>query len=200
MTANLKNISLTAAKVYIAPKGEIAEVKKDLSNAKEIITACDKLITDNKAKRMGSVIDVKLTIGKGNDIEVKTDDNGLLLRANSPEAKIAGNWYEVFDFEVIKQFLSIKVVDVAKNGQEKAYTIAGQKIAPNLIPECVVILEGLENDSNEKVFVYLTNSGFTGELVYSFVDYVRAGNVENTPFEFSANSGGAWLIKKEKAE
>lgn len=200
MTANLKNISLTAAKVYIAPRGEIAEVKKDLSNAKEIITACDKLITDNKAKRMGSVIDVKLTIGKGNDIEVKTDDNGLLLRANSPEAKIAGNWYEVFDFEAIKQFLSIKVVDVAKNGQEKAYTIAGQKIAPNLIPECVVILEGLENDSNEKVFVYLTNSGFTGELVYSFVDYVRAGNVENTPFEFSANSGGAWLIKKEKAE
>ena len=200
MTANLKNISLTAAKVYIAPRGEIAEVKKDLSNAKEIITACDKLITDNKAKRMGSVIDVKLTIGKGNDIEVKTDDNGLLLRANSPEAKIAGNWYEVFDFEAIKQFLSIKVVDVAKNGQEKAYTIAGQKIAPNLIPECVVILEGLENDSNEKVFVYLTNSGFTGELVYSFVDYVRAGNVENTPFEFRANSGGAWLIKKEKAE
>ena len=200
MTANLKNISLTAAKVYIAPRGEIAEVKKDLSNAKEIITACDKLITDNKAKRMGSVIDVKLTIGKGNDIEVKTDDNGLLLRANSPEAKIAGNWYEVFDFEAIKQFLSIKVVDVAKNGQEKAYTIAGQKIAPNLIPECVVILEGLENDSSEKVFVYLTNSGFTGELVYSFVDYVRAGNVENTPFEFSANSGGAWLIKKEKAE
>ncbi len=200
MTANLKNISLTAAKVYIAPRGEIAEVKKDLSNAKEIITACDKLITDNKAKRMGSVIDVKLTIGKGNDIEVKTDDNGLLLRANSPEAKIAGNRYEVFDFEAIKQFLSIKVVDVAKNGQEKAYTIAGQKIAPNLIPECVVILEGLENDSNEKVFVYLTNSGFTGELVYSFVDYVRAGNVENTPFEFSANSGGAWLIKKEKAE
>ena len=200
MTANLKNINLTTAKVYIAPRGEIAEVKKDLSNAKEIITACDKLITDNKAKRMGSVIDVKLTIGKGNDIEVKTDDNGLLLRANSPEAKIAGNWYEVFDFEAIKQFLSIKVVDVAKNGQEKAYTIAGQKIAPNLIPECVVILEGLENDSNEKVFVYLTNSGFTGELVYSFVDYVRAGNVENTPFEFSANSGGAWLIKKEKAE
>ena len=200
MTANLKNISLTAAKVYIAPRGEIAEVKKDLSNAKEIITACDKLITDNKAKRMGSVIDVKLTIGKGNDIEVKTDDNGLLLRANSPEAKIAGNRYEVFDFEAIKQFLSIKVVDVAKNGQQKAYTIAGQKIAPNLIPECVVILEGLENDSNEKVFVYLTNSGFTGELVYSFVDYVRAGNVENTPFEFSANSGGAWLIKKEKAE
>ena len=200
MAANLKNISLTAAKVYIAPRGEIAEVKKDLSNAKEIITACDKLITDSKAKRMGSVIDVKLTVGKGNDIEVKTDDNGLLLRANTPEAKIAGNWYEVFDFEVIKQFLNIKVVDVAKSGQEKAYTIAGQKIAPSLIPECVVILEGLENDSNEKVFVYLTNSGFTGELVYSFVDYVRAGNVENTPFEFSANSGGARLIKKEKAE
>ena len=201
MNETLKNVLLSAAKVFVAPRGEIAEIKKDLSNAKDIITACDALITGNKAKRIGSVIDVKLTIGKGNEIEVKTDDKGTILKANTPEAKIAGSWYETLDFEAIKQFFDLKVIDVpASGGTEKAYTIAGQKLTPRVIPECVVILQGMENESGELVNVYLTSSAFTGELVFSFVDYVRAGSVENSPFEFTANQGGGWLIKREKAQ
>ena len=201
MNETLKNVLLSAAKVFVAPRGEIAEIKKDLSNAKDIITACDALITGNKAKRIGSVIDVKLTIGKGNEIEVTTDDKGTILKANTPEAKIAGSWYETLDFEAIKQFFDLKVIDVpAGGGTEKAYTIAGQKLTPRVIPECVVILQGMENESGELVNVYLTSSAFTGELVFSFVDYVRAGSVENSPFEFTANQGGGWLIKREKAQ
>lgn len=201
MNETLKNVLLSAAKVFVAPRGEIAEIKKDLSNAKDIITSCDALITGNKAKRIGSVIDVKLTIGKGNEIEVKTDDKGTILKANTPEAKIAGSWYETLDFEAIKQFFDLKVIDVpAGGGTGKAYTIAGQKLTPRVIPECVVILQGMENESGELVNVYLTSSAFTGELVFSFVDYVRAGSVENSPFEFTANQGGGWLIKREKAQ
>lgn len=195
----LKNVLLSAAKVFVAPRGEVAELKKDLSNAKDIITACDALIANGTAKRIGSVIDVKLTVGKGNEIEVKTDDNGTILRANTPEAKISGSWYETLDFEAIKQFFNVKVVDVPTgSGVTKAYTIAGQKLTANIIPECVVILQGMENWTNNTVNVYLTSSVFTGDLVFSFVDYVRAGGVENSPFEFTANQGGGWLVKREK--
>lgn len=162
MNETLKNVLLSAAKVFVAPRGEIAELKNDLSNAKDIITACDKLITDNTAKRIGSVIDVKLTIGKGNEIEVKTDDKGTILKANTPEAKVAGSWYETLDFDAIKQFFDLKVIDVpTSSGVDKAYTIAGQKLAPRVIPECVVILQGMENDTNTPVNVYLTSSAFT---------------------------------------
>ena len=201
MNETLKNVALSAARVFVAPRGDVAELKKDLSNAKDIITACDTLITGGTAKRIGSVVDVKLTIGKGNDIEVKTDDNGTILKANTPEAKVSGSWYETLDFDAIKQFFDLKVVDVpAGSGVTKAYTIAGQKLTPRVIPECVVILQGMENDTNTPVNVYLTSSAFTGELVFSFVDYVRAGSLENSPFEFTANQGSGWLIKREKSE
>lgn len=201
MNETLKNVALSTARVFVAPRGDVAELKKDLSNAKDIITACDTLITSNKAKRIGSVVDVKLTIGKGNDIEVKTDDKGTILKANTPEAKVSGSWYETLDFDAIKQFFDLKVVDVpAGSGVTKAYTIAGQKLTPRVIPECVVILQGMENDTNTPVNVYLTSSAFTGELVFSFVDYVRAGSLENSPFEFTANQGSGWLIKREKSE
>lgn len=201
MNETLKNVVLSAAKVFVAPRGEVAELKKDLSNAKDIITACDTLITNGTAKRIGSVVDVKLTVGKGNEIKVDTDDKGTILRANTPEAKVSGSWYETLDFEAIKQFFNLKVVDVPTgSGVEKAYTIAGQKLSPSVIPECVVILQGIENESNKAVNVYLTSSAFTGDLVFSFVDYVRAGSLENSPFEFTANQGGGWLIKREKSE
>ncbi|MDO4714315.1 MAG: hypothetical protein Q4B28_06870 [bacterium] len=196
---SLKNVLLSAAKVFVAPRGEVAELKKDLSNAKDIITACDALITSGTAKRIGSVVDVKLTIGKGNEIEVKTDDKGHLLRASMSDAKVSGSWYETLDFDAIKQFFNIKVVDVPTgSGVTKAYTIAGQKLTASVMPECVVILQGMENDTNTPVNVYLTSSAFTGELVFSFIDYVRAGSVENSPFEFTANQGGGWLIKRDK--
>lgn len=201
MNETLKNVLLSAAKVFVAPRGDVAELKKDLSNVKDIITACDALITGGTAKRIGSVVDVKLTIGKGNEIEVKTDDKGHLLRASMPDAKVSGSWYETLDFDAIKQFFNIKVVDVPTgSGVDKAYTIAGQKLTANVMPECVVILQGMENDTNTPVNVYLTSSAFTGELVFSFIDYVRAGSVENSPFEFTANQGGGWLIKREKSE
>lgn len=196
---SLKNVLLSAAKVFVAPRGEVSELKKDLSNAKDIITACDALITSGTAKRIGSVVDVKLTIGKWNEIEVKTDDKGHLLRASMPDAKVSGSWYETLDFDAIKQFFNIKVVDVPTgSGVTKAYTIAGQKLTASVMPECVVILQGMENDTNTPVNVYLTSSAFTGELVFSFIDYVRAGSVENSPFEFTANQGGGWLIKRDK--
>lgn len=199
MNETLKNVLLSAAKVFVAPRGEVAELKKDLNNAKDIITACDALITGGTAKRIGSVVDVKLTVGKGNEIEVKTDDKGHILRANTPDAKITGSWYETLDFDAIKQFFNIKVVDVPTgSGVDKAYTIAGQKLTANVMPECVVILQGMENDTNTPVNVYLTSSAFTGELVFSFIDYVRAGSVENSPFEFTANQGGGRLIKRDK--
>lgn len=196
--ANLENVSLTSAKVYVAPKGEIAELKKDLSNAVEVMTACDALITANTAKRMASVIDVKLTIGQGTAIKVDTDDEGTILNANTPEAKVTGSWYEAKDVEAIQQFLNVKSVAIAKSWETPASKVFGQKIVPTTIPDCVILLEGQPDENWKKEYIYLLDSAFTGELVMAWIDYVRAGSPEATPFEFTTNKNGAWLVKKEQ--
>lgn len=192
-----KNLMLTAAKVFVAKKADLPELAHNLSNAQEVVDACDKLITDQKAKRIGSVIDVKLTIGQGDSMEVKCDDNGTILKSQKPEAKITGSWYETLNFDPIKEFLNIKVIDVPSgSGVDKAYTIAGQKISPTAMPECVVILQGIEQDNASQVNAYITGSVFSGELIFSFVDHVRTNGLENSSFEFVSNDGSGWLVKK----
>ena len=37
---------------------------------------------------------------------------------------------------------------------------------------------------------YIIDASFTGELVTQYLDPKRAGNLANSPFEFTGNSGG----------
>ena len=111
---NKDNICLTAAKVFVAPLGTaIDELLADGSNSEVVAAQCKALLTDPKTIRMASVLDTKLTIGKGKVIKVDADDTGTILNANTPEVKIGGTFFESKNIDAIATFLKVFVTDIA---------------------------------------------------------------------------------------
>lgn len=193
------NVCLTRAKVYVARLDDsIPELASDFSNAEEVITACKAMITWETplAVRMASVIDTKLTVGKGTEIKVEADDTGLIVNDNTPEVKVGGSFYEAKNVDAIAKFLNISVVDVTGTPNKKIF---GQKIEAQSVPSCVLILEWI-NESGKQEYVFLVDASYTSEFVLSFIDYVRAGSVEASPFEFSVNKYGWYLVEREISE
>lgn len=70
----------------------------------------------------------------------------------------------------------------------------GSVIAPTVIPPLVMKIESTDPITNLMKKYYLVNCGLESDLVSSFLDVVRAGDMKPTAFEFVGNKLG-YLLK-----
>jgi len=73
-------------------------------------------------------------------------------------------------------------------------------IATRDIPELIVKIVTVADSDGAVNTAYLYNAGLSGELVNSFLDIVRAGDLPTSAFEFTGNKGGFVLINSEAAK
>lgn len=193
MTAvNEDALSVAVGDVYIAPRASVVALDDTLSNAATVITALDAL----SYERMASVVDVAFSVdSKTNQMKVETDDTGLIYQAYRPEAKIAGTWYESGDIDVLKRMLWLNVLDVAGSPAAKIY---GQNLTTKTLPKLAIKIVGRADVNGKKNIIYLYDSAMNTEIMQSFADITRAGDIKGSPFEFIGNKGGCWLVKANK--
>lgn len=66
----------------------------------------------------------------------------------------------------------------------------GSLIAPKEIPALVIKVTSLDTETNKTKTYYLVNCGLESDLVSSFIDVIRAGDMKGTPYEFVGNKNG----------
>jgi hypothetical protein len=193
MTAvNEDALSVAVGDVYIASRASVTALDDTMSNAATVITALDAL----SYERMASVVDVAFSVDTStNQVKVETDDTGLIYQAYRPESKIVGTWYESGDIDVIKKLLGVNVLDVAGSPASKIY---GQNLTTKALPKLVVKIVGRADAAGKKNIIYLYDSAMNSEIMQSFADIARAGDIKGSPFEFIGNKGGFWLVKANK--
>ena len=187
---NSKALAYKAAKLYVAVlSGDIPEVAFDLSNAPAVITAVEALTK----QRMASITDLQLEIGVGEWEPTKTDDNGVIYKTMSPSFTLKGNWFEMFDPDVLKTLIGMSEIDDTQ-GKRKIF---GQKLQDGEAPRLALIIETIpQKNSPKPEKFYLVDAGLTGNIVLSFLNVKRAWGVGNTAFSFSTNDNGAWIWAK----
>ncbi len=190
MAATNENaLQITAGEVYVASYSSITALEDDLSNATTVQTELDAL----SYTRMASVIDTQISVNTGeNLLKVETDDNGTIYTAYQPAVSISGSRYEVWDFDALEKIIWVSpVVD----GDSK---LLGLNIKSKTLPKLVVKIVGKNDASGDNNVHYLHDCGFEGELVFGFVDLVRAGDLPNSPFEFVGNRWGTRLVDADR--
>jgi len=190
MAATNENaLQITAGEVYIASYSSITALEDDLSNATSVQTDLDAL----SYTRMASVIDTQIAVNTGeNLLKVESDDNGTIYTAYQPWVTISGSRYEVGEMDVLEKIIGVApVVD----GDSK---LLGLNIKSKTLPKLVVKIVGKTDASGNNNVHYLHDCGFEGDLVFGFVDLVRAGDLPNSPFEFVWNRWGTWLVDADR--
>lgn len=84
-------------------------------------------------------------------------------------------------------------VDVDYTYTPNASTYMGETIKSKEIPSLVARVTSTDPSTSKVKIVYLVDAGFEGELITSFVDVARAGNLEGSPFSFKGNRLGTVL-------
>ncbi|MDD3302282.1 MAG: hypothetical protein PHN31_01905 [Candidatus Gracilibacteria bacterium] len=164
----------------------------DLSNSETLRAELDAMTFI----RMASVTDLSLAVNlSDNLVEVEADDTGTLKKFTRPSAIISGNWFEVGDIDALKVLLGINSLDVVGSPTSVNY---GMNLTTRTIPELIVKIVTVPDANNKVNTVYLYNSGLSGELVFSFLDVVRAGDLPVSAFELTGNKGGFVLINSER--
>ena len=181
--------------LYVIAKEDLSEdFKNDMSNSETLRAELDAL----SFTRMASVTDLALTTNlTDNLVEVEADDTGTLKKFTRPAVTISGNWFEVGDIDVLKIILGVSSADEA---WPPASTNWGMNIATRDIPELIVKIVTVADSDGAVNTAYLYNAGLSGELVNSFLDIVRAGDLPTSAFEFTGNKGGFVLINSEAAK
>lgn len=244
----------------------ITQLLADISNASVVKGELDGLSYD----RVASITDLEVVENLAeNMLKVDTDDNGTIYKATTPKISVTGNWFELFETDVIEKILGQNVVNqawtivedatqtrgantVTKNmfyaitGQNSVWTkqtivsvmqwastltewteyeivkrddgiwgivfltafdatksttltydytpasskFQGNLIAPKEIPALVIKITSLDTETNKNRITYLVNCGLESDLVSSFIDVIRAGDMKPTPFEFVGNKQG----------
>lgn len=152
----------------------------DLSNVEAVKTAIDALTFI----RMASVIDLQVAENYSDQIKIDVDDNKTIYTSAEPSVKISGAFFETWDPAVKTEIVNKTKVDVTW-GQ-----FVGNVLENADIPALILRLTSTDPATSKVKQTYLIDAGFTGELVTQYLDPKRAGNLANSPFEFSGKSGG----------
>lgn len=193
MSATNENaLSILAGLVYVAPRSSITALKDDMSNASIVAGELNAL----SYERLASVTDIQFSVNTSEKtIKVETDDNGTIYSAYEPTAKVSGNWYETGEVNVLKTILGLTVLDVAWATAQRLY---GQNITSKTLPKVVIKIVGKDDTNGKNNTIFLYDAGLSGDVIQSFVDVVRAGDIPASPFEFLGNRGGTWLVQSER--
>ena len=192
MSATNQNaLSISTGKVYIANWANITSLLDNLSNAVQVITDLDAL----SYTQIASVTDVTFAVWTGEKkVIVETDDNGIIWTGYIPSATINGNRFESNEVWVIEKMLWLTSLSVAWG---TPYKVMGQNITPKTLPKMVVKIVGTADANNKKRTIYLYDSMMSADILTSFLDVVRAGNLKGTAFTFEWNKNGIRLHKTE---
>lgn len=189
---NERALSILAGDVYIAQWAAITALDDSLSNAVTVKSQLDAL----SYARLASVTDVAFAVNTSeNQIKVETDDNGVIYQAYTPQAKISGNWFETGEVIDLQYLLGLNVLDVAGSPAKKIY---GQNLTTKELPKLVIKIIGKSDTDWLENTIYLYDAGLSGDIIQSFVDVVRAGDIQSSPFEFLGNKGGMRLTSAER--
>ncbi len=164
----------------------------DLSNSETLRAELDAMTFI----RMASVTDLSLAVNlSDNLVEVEADDTGTLKKFTRPSAIISWNWFEVWDIDALKVLLGINSLDVVWSPTSVNYWM---NLTTRTIPELIVKIVTVPDANNKVNTVYLYNSWLSWELVFSFLDVVRAWDLPVSAFELTWNKGWFVLINSER--
>lgn len=252
--------------LYVADyTSSITQLLADLSNASVVKWELDALTYE----RLASITDLEVIENLAESmLKVDTDDNGTIYKATTPKISVTGNWFELFETNVIEKILWQSVVNqawtpvvdatqtwllntvtknqfYAINGQNHDWTkqtissvkqgvttlvegtdyeivkvggsrwivfltafdatkttiltytytpatskFQGSLIAPKEIPALVAKVTSVDSATGKNRITYICNCGLESDLVSSFIDVIRAGDMKPTPFEFVGNKQG----------
>lgn len=193
MSAKNENaLSILAGLVYVAPRSAVTALLDDMSNSSIVAWELDAL----SYERLASVTDVQFSMNTSDKVtKVETDDNGTIYSAYEPTIKISWNWYETGEVNTLKTILGLNVLDIAWNPDQRIY---GLNISSKELPKIVVKIVGRDDANGKNNTIYLYDAGLSGDVIQSFVDVVRAGDIPASPFEFLWNRGWFGLVKAER--
>ena len=188
---NSNALSISTGKIYIANWSAITALTDNLSNSVQVISDLDAL----SYTQIASVTDVTFAIWTGEKkVIVETDDNGIIWTGYIPSATITGNWFESNEVWVIEKVLGLTSLAVSAT---IPYKVMGQNITSKTLPKMVVKIVGTADSAGKKRTIYLYDSMMSTDILTSFLDVVRAGNLKGTAFTFEWNKNGIRLHKTE---
>lgn len=193
MSATNENaLSILAWLVYVAPWSAVTALLDDMSNSSIVAWELDAL----SYERLASVTDVQFSMNTSDKVtKVETDDNGTIYSAYEPTIKISWNWYETGEVNTLKTILGLNVLDIAWSPDQRIY---GLNISSKELPKIVVKIVGRDDANGKNNTIYLYDAGLSGDVIQSFIDVVRAGDIPASPFEFLGNRGWFGLVRAER--
>lgn len=152
----------------------------NLSNVKAVKDEIDALAF----VRLSSVIDVEVKEDYSDVIKQETDDNGVIYSWTSPKVTITGSWYELGNPAVLQEIVGkVKVTDASGE-------FLGNKIDITELPSLIVRITSTDPKTQRIKQDYCIDATFADELIRSYVNPKRAGEIKGTPFTFEWNEGG----------
>ena len=186
---NQTALSILACKVYIAPWASITALQDSLSNASTIIAQLDAL----SYSQLASVTDVEFAINTADKaMKIETDDNGIIYQAYTPMVKVTWNWFETGDVNSISALIW---ANVQTSGTGRIY---GQNITAKSLPHLVVKIVWVADSAWLSNTIYLYDAWMSWDIIQSYVDVVRAGNIKPSPFTFEWNKWWIWLVNAKR--
>lgn len=179
--------------LYVIAKTDLAATfKDDLTNAETLRAELDAMTFT----RMASVTDLSMSMNlSDNLVEVEADDTWTLKKFTRPQVTISWNWFEVWDVDALEILLWINQLAVAGSPTSVDY---GFNLSTRTIPELIVKIVTTADTNNKVNTVYLYNAWLSWELVFSFLDVVRAWDLPASAFELTWNKWGFVLINSER--
>ena len=170
---------LPAVLEIVQDPGTLTAILDDFSNVEAVKTEIDALTFF----RISSITDLNVEDDFSDVLKVETDDNGVIYTSANEVIKVTGNYYEIWNPDVLSEMLGKLVVDGTGN------QAVGSKIGSKEMPKLIVrITSALPNSKTKQV--YVRDSNFIGQVVNGFLDVNRAGDLPNSPFEFEGNKWG----------
>ena len=179
-----KNLNKNAWIIEIVrlPSGFTA-LQDDLSNIEAVKTAVDALTFT----RISSIVDLQVEEDYSEQIKIETDDNGVIYTSSNPGVKISWKYYEISDPEVLTTM--VNKIKVAVTGWEFVWNT----LKNTEIPALIVRITSTDPVTTKIKQSYCIDATFGGALVNGFLDVKRAGDLPNSNFEFTGNTGG-WIF------
>lgn len=190
---NTKALQDQIWEIYVIAKTDLsAAFKDDLTNAEALRAELDAMTFT----RLASVTDLQMSVNlSDNLVEVEADDTWTLKKFTRPAVTISWNWYEVWDIDTLKVILWINSLAVVWTPNSVDY---GFNLATRTIPELIIKIVTTADTDWDVNTTYLYNAWLSGELVFAFLDVVRAWDLPASAFEFTWNKGGFVLVNDER--
>ncbi len=190
---NTKALQDQIWEIYVIAKTDLsAAFKDDLTNAEALRAELDAMTFT----RLASVTDLQMSVNlSDNLVEVEADDTWTLKKFTRPAVTISWNWYEVWDIDTLKVILWINSLAVVWTPNSVDY---GFNLATRTIPELIIKIVTTADTDWDVNTTYLYNAWLSGELVFAFLDVVRAWDLPASAFEFTWNKGWFVLVNNER--